>query len=119
MVLSNALSRRPDHCPEEDETKEEILLLDDLFLNLLDIDLRDRITNNKKYDFDVTKAIELLQEEGPMSIQNNLEDWKIEEVDDQKTIFYKGNNMFQRIKNYDKIFSSYSMTMKPQDTQEN
>jgi hypothetical protein len=90
MILSDALSRRPDHCPEEDKTKEEILLPDDLFLNLLDINLRDRITRNKDYDFDVTRAIELLQEEGPTSIQNNLEDWKIEEVDDQKTIFYKG-----------------------------
>jgi Integrase zinc binding domain/Integrase core domain len=90
MILSDALSRRPDHCPEEDKTKEEILLLDNLFLNLLDIDLRDRITRNKEYDFNVTKAIELLQEEGPTSIQNNLEDWKIEEVDNQKTIFYKG-----------------------------
>jgi Integrase zinc binding domain/Integrase core domain len=90
MILSDALSRRPDHCPEEDETKEEILLPDDLFLNLLDIDLRDRITRNKEYDFDVTKAIELLQENGPTSIQNNLEDWRIEEVDDKKTIFYKG-----------------------------
>jgi hypothetical protein len=64
IVLSNTLSRRPDHCPEEDETKEEILLPDDLFLNLLDINLRDRITRNKEYNFDVTKAIELLQEEG-------------------------------------------------------
>jgi RNase H-like domain found in reverse transcriptase/Reverse transcriptase (RNA-dependent DNA polymerase)/Integrase zinc binding domain/Integrase core domain len=90
MILSDALSRRPDHCPEEDETKEEILLPDDLFLNLLDVNLRDRITKNKDYDFDVTRAIELLQEEGPTNIQNDLEDWKIEEVDDQKTIFYKG-----------------------------
>jgi hypothetical protein len=90
MILSDALSRRPDHCPEEDETKEEILLPDDLFLNLLDINPRDRITRNKDYDFDVTRAIELLQEEGPISIQNDLEDWKIEEVNDQKTIFYKG-----------------------------
>jgi hypothetical protein len=68
MVLSDALSRRPDHCPEEDETKEKILLLDNLFLNLLDIDLRDRIMKNKEYDFDVTKAIELLQKEGLTSI---------------------------------------------------
>jgi Integrase zinc binding domain/RNase H-like domain found in reverse transcriptase len=90
MILSDTLSRRLDHCPEEDETKEEILLPDDLFLNLLDINLRDRITKNKDYDFDVTRAIELLQEEGPISIQNDLEDWKIEEVDNQKTIFYKG-----------------------------
>jgi hypothetical protein len=90
MILSDALSRKLDHFPEEDKTKEEILLLDNLFLNLLDVNLRDRITKNKEYDFDVTKAIELLQEEGPTSIQNDLEDWKIEEVDDQKTIFYKG-----------------------------
>jgi Integrase zinc binding domain/Integrase core domain len=90
MILSDALSRKLDHCPEEDETKEETLLPDDLFLNLLDINLRDRITKNKDYDFNVTRAIELLQEEGPTSIQNDLEDWKIEEVDDQKTIFYKG-----------------------------
>jgi hypothetical protein len=31
MVLSDALSRRPDHCPEEDKTKEVILLSDNLF----------------------------------------------------------------------------------------
>jgi hypothetical protein len=68
MILSDALSKRPDHCPEEDGTKEEILLPDDLFLNLLDINLRNRITKNKEYDFDVTKAIELLQEEGPTNI---------------------------------------------------
>jgi RNase H-like domain found in reverse transcriptase/Reverse transcriptase (RNA-dependent DNA polymerase) len=68
MILSDALSWGLDHCPEEDETKEEILLPDNLFLNLLDINLRDRITKNKEYDFDVTKAIELLQEEGPTSI---------------------------------------------------
>jgi hypothetical protein len=90
MILSYVLFRRLDHCPEEDETKEEILLLDDLFLNLLDINLRDRIMKNKEYNFDVTKAIELLHEEGPTSIQNDLEDWRIEQVDDQKTIFYKG-----------------------------
>jgi hypothetical protein len=90
MILSDELFRRPDHCPEEDETKEEILLPDNLFLNLLDVNLRDRITKNKEYNFYVTKAIGLLQEEGLTSIQNDLEDWKIEEVDNQKTIFYKG-----------------------------
>jgi hypothetical protein len=78
MILSDALSRRLDHCSEEDETKEEILLPDDLFLNLLDVNLRDGITKNKEYDFNVTRAIKLLQEEGPTSIKNDLEDWKIQ-----------------------------------------
>jgi hypothetical protein len=90
MVLSNTLSRRPDHCPEKDKTKEGILLPDTLFLNLLDINLRDRITKNKEYNFDVTEAIKLLQKGGPTTIQKDLEDWKIEEVDNQKTIFYRG-----------------------------
>jgi Integrase zinc binding domain/Chromo (CHRromatin Organisation MOdifier) domain/Integrase core domain len=83
------------HYPEDritvqKKTKQKKKLPDDLFLNLLDIDLRDRITENKEYDFDVTKAIELLQENGPTTIQNDLEDWRIEEVDEKKTIFYKG-----------------------------
>jgi hypothetical protein len=45
-------------------------LPDNLFLNLLDINVRDRdrIMKNKEYDFDVIKAIELLQEEGPTNI---------------------------------------------------
>jgi hypothetical protein len=49
-----------------------------------------RITKNKEYDFNVTRAIELLQEEGPTNIQNNLEDWKVGDVDDQGTIFCGG-----------------------------
>jgi RNase H-like domain found in reverse transcriptase len=119
MILSDALSRRPDHCLEEDETKEETLLPDDLFLNLLDINLRDRITKNKDYDFNVTRAIELLQEEGPTSIQNDLEDWKIEEVDDQKTIFYKGKQYIPRIRNFNGTFWNYFTIMKQQDIQGN
>jgi RNase H-like domain found in reverse transcriptase len=103
MILSDALSRRPDHCPEEDKTKEEILLPDDLFLNLLDINLRDRITKNKEYDFNVTKAMKLLQEEGPTDIQNDLKNWRIEEVDNQKTIFYKGKQYVPK-DNFDGIF---------------
>jgi Integrase zinc binding domain len=30
--------------------------------------------------------------EGPTSLKNNLEDWKIEEIDGRKTIFFKGKN---------------------------
>ena len=68
MILSDALSRRPDHCPEEDENEEAILLPDSLFLNLLDITLQDRIANAKDYDFDVTNAIAILLEGGPTGI---------------------------------------------------
>jgi RNase H-like domain found in reverse transcriptase len=104
MILSDALSRRPDHCPEEDETKEEILLPDDLFLNLLDINLRDRITKNKDYDFDVTRAIKLLQEEGPTSIQTTWKIGKLRKLTTRRRFSTKGNNIYQRIRNFYRIF---------------
>jgi hypothetical protein len=31
-------------------------------------------------------------EEGPTSLKNDLQDWKIEEINGQKTIFFKGKN---------------------------
>ena len=37
-------------------------------------------------------AIETLLQEGPTSLKNDLEDWKIEEADGRKMIFYKGKN---------------------------
>ena len=92
MILSDALSQRPDHCPEEDKSKEAVLLPDLLFLNLLDLTLQDRIANAKDYDFNVTNVIAILLEEGSTGIQNDLEDWKIEEKDGKKILFYKGKN---------------------------
>ena len=92
MILSDTLSRRPDHCPEEEENEEAILLPDSLFLNLLDLTLQDRIANAKDYDFDITNAIAILLEEGPTGIRSDLEDWKIDEKDEKKILFYKGKN---------------------------
>ena len=81
-----------DHCPEEDKNEEAILLPDSLFLNLLDLALQDRIANAKDYDFEITNTIVISLEEGPSGIENNLEDWKIEEKDGKKILFYKGKN---------------------------
>ena len=92
MILFNTLSWRPDHCPEEDKSEEAILLPDSLFLNLLDLTLQDRIANAKDYDFDITNAIAILSEEGSSGIRSDLEDWKIEEKDGKKILFYKGKN---------------------------
>jgi hypothetical protein len=37
-------------------------------------------------------TIEILMEEGPTSLKNDLQDWKIEEIDGRKTISFKGKN---------------------------
>jgi hypothetical protein len=93
MVQSDTLSRRPDYGTDKQMKEEDkVVLPDNLFINLLDTELQERILNGKKLDLDVKNAIETLIEEGPTSLKNDLQDWKIEEIDGRKTIFFKGKN---------------------------
>ena len=70
--------------------REQILLSKEMFINLLDIGLHEQITNAKDFNFDVKNAISILLEDGPGSIRSNLKDWKLEEKNGQKVLFYKG-----------------------------
>ena len=63
-----------------------------MFVNLMDIDLQDRITNMDKYDYDVKTALELLLENGPNSLQQDLKDWKLEKHGEKNILFYKDKN---------------------------
>ena len=91
MIQSDALSRQPDFIPDKDHDNENrILLPENLFINLIDTNLQDRIANSKNYDFDVKNALEMLLEKGPNTLQHNLEDWKLEEHNGKNVMFYKG-----------------------------
>ena len=92
MILSDALSRRPDHCPDEEMTEETVLLPDTLFLNILDTELQDQILNADKYDFDILKAMDVLKSEGMNGLQKDLENWTITEKDVKRMLFYQGRN---------------------------
>jgi Integrase zinc binding domain/RNase H-like domain found in reverse transcriptase len=93
MVQSDALSRRPDYGTDKwMEEEDKVVLPDNLFINLLDTELQEQILNGKELDLDVKNTIETLMEEGPTNLKNNLQDWKIEEIDGRKTIFFKGKN---------------------------
>jgi RNase H-like domain found in reverse transcriptase/Integrase zinc binding domain len=93
MVQSDALSRWPDYGTDEQiEEKDKVVLPDNLFINLLDTELQEWILNRKELNLDVKNAIETLMEKGPTNLKNNLQDWKIEEIDGQKIIFFKGKN---------------------------
>jgi hypothetical protein len=70
--------------------EDKVVLPDNLFINLLDTELQEQILNGKELDLDVKNAIGTLMKEGPTSLKNDLEDWKTEEIDGQKTIFFKG-----------------------------
>ena len=97
MIQSDALSWRPDHGIDESIGREDqILLPDDLFVNLLDVDLQECILNAKDLDMDIKNVIETIQRNRPTNLLNNISDWKIEEIYRQKTIFYKGKNYIPR-----------------------
>jgi RNase H-like domain found in reverse transcriptase/Reverse transcriptase (RNA-dependent DNA polymerase)/Integrase zinc binding domain len=93
MVQSDTLSRRPDFTPAKDNDNEDVILLaDDLFVNLVDLDLQKRIQNCNAFDSDATEAIKILLESDSNTIRSELEDWTLENIDDDKVLFYKGKN---------------------------
>src|SRR5208282_4737542 len=96
MIQSDTLSRRPDHGEGIEDDEEVTLLPEHLFINLLDTNLQERILDGKELDLDVKNAIELLQEEGPTNLRNDLQDWKIEEIDGRKKLHSKGSKITTR-----------------------
>jgi Integrase zinc binding domain len=94
MVQSDTLSRRPDYGTDKqmEEEEDKVVLPDNLFINLLDMELQERILNRKELDLDIKNSIKTLMEDGPTSLKNDLQDWKIKEIDGRKMIFFKGKN---------------------------
>ena len=66
MVQSDALSRRPDLCPEKDNDNKDIIMLpDELFVSLIDIDLQERIAMADDLDGNAAEALKLLWKAPP------------------------------------------------------
>ena len=68
------------------------MLPDNLFINLINLDLQKRIADCKDMDQDVTKALMLLLKQKPATVKNDLEDWTLEKVEDKNVLFFKGKN---------------------------
>jgi len=86
MVQSDVLSRRPDHIPEEDTDNEDLVLLpDELFINLVNIELAKMIESAATSDELVKIMTNILSMKGVPPIKLNLSDWKIEE----RMLFYQ------------------------------
>ena len=70
MIQSYALSRWPDFIPDKDTDNEDLIMLpDNLFIRLLDIDLQRQIANMPDQDEEVTKALLTIMEQGPHVIR--------------------------------------------------
>jgi len=91
-VLADALSRRPDLCPDEPDNKDIVMLPEHLFVNLIDVDLQRRIASAGNMDFDAAEAIKGLLEEGPTPLRHDLADWEIEDFEGQNILFFRGKN---------------------------
>ena len=93
MVQSDALSRRPDFTPENDNDNEDITMLpENLFIHLIDTDLQNRIAECKDMDKDATDALIMLLDQKSTSLRTGLEDWTTEKFGDKNVLFFKGKN---------------------------
>ena len=57
------------------------MLPDNLFIQLLDINLQRRIANTHDRDEEVTKALTTMLEQGPTAIKQELGDWTIKKFE--------------------------------------
>jgi len=86
MVQSDALSRRPDWIQEKDDDNENrVLLPEELFVRVIDTELRSRIVESMMGDDLIKDAVLALKTKGPPPIKSNLSDWKI----DDGLLFFK------------------------------
>ena len=97
MIQSDALSRRPDLCPENDNDNEDIIMLpDDLFLNLIDLELQKKIAISDDLDGNAAEALKLFLETAPTSMTVGLDNWTVDRTDGRNILFYRGKNYIPR-----------------------
>ena len=71
-IQADALSRRPDLCPEGTDNENIVILPEHLFANLIDTELQRRIGNTKDMDYDAAKVIKGLLGQGPNRAKKEL-----------------------------------------------
>ena len=57
------------------------LLMDEMFIRLIDTELQTQIEMAKEWDFDVKETMTQLLGEGLTKIKKDLDDWKIEKTE--------------------------------------
>jgi hypothetical protein len=91
MILFDTLSRRPNHCPNIDDNNDDVIVLpDDLFLNLLNLDLQQCIASTNDLDIDVSDAIKTLLASNSTTPFHDTTDWTLEQIEGQNLLFFKG-----------------------------
>ncbi|ESK93075.1 pro-pol protein [Moniliophthora roreri MCA 2997] len=87
MVQSNALSRQEDHVLEEDNDNKDVILLPErLFVNVINVELQDKLKEQLGSDDFHKATLETLTTTGLPPIKSVLSDWEIND----SLIWYKG-----------------------------
>ena len=77
LCAPDALSRRPDHVPASDmDNKAVTLLPDDLFVNLIDTSLSDKLCHSSASDPLVLDTLHALPGAVPTTFRSHLSDWR-------------------------------------------
>ena len=72
------------------------MLPDNMFLNLINTDLQEKIMMTNDLDGNAADALKLLLEKGPTTMTTGLDDWMVENSNGQNILFYKGKNYIPR-----------------------
>ena len=93
------------------------MLPDELFMNLIDTELQERILTCEKLDSDAMEALKVLLEDGPTNIRNQLPDWTVERVGEKQVLYYRGKNYIPKDeelrKDIAKMFHDHPMAGHP------
>ena len=100
MILSDALSRRPDFCPDEDHDNENVVMLPDhMFLQLIDLDLQQKIALSDTLDQQALDALTFLLNDSltvPSPLKQDIKDWTVHLDDGHQYLFYQGKAYIPR-----------------------
>jgi hypothetical protein len=72
------------------------MLPENMFISLIDLELQTRIAISEDLDDKAAEALKLLLENAPTAMTTGLDDWKVEESEGRKILFYKGKNYIPR-----------------------
>ena len=64
-----------------------MMLPDNLFIQLLDVNLQRRIPNMHNHDDEVTKALTTVLEQGPYTLRRELGNWTIKKFENRDINF--------------------------------
>ena len=87
----------------EHNNKNITVLLEAMFINLINMELLGQITASNKMDKDAINAIKTLFEAEPKTLWQTIDDWMIKQHKGKNILFYKGQHytVYEKTKNFE------------------